>query len=139
MSRQIDWRLVERQPIISVSILAPEPTTDFTECTVPALVDTGSTTSGITPRVANQLGLVGIGKRPLVSARNENQVERYVFRIGLRDDDAKGEPAIPFVFDAVIGFELRAGFRFEALLGMDILRNCDLLMNRSGACSLVYG
>ncbi len=89
--------------------------------------------------VARELGLVGIGKRPLVSARHDDQVERYVFRVGLRASDVATEPTIPFVFEAVIGFELRAGFRFEALLGMDILRQCDLTMMRNGRCSLLFG
>lgn len=139
MSHRIEWFHDNRQPIISVSILAPEPLTNFTEHAVPALIDTGSTTSGITPAVAAELGLVGIGKRPLVSARHDDQVERYVFRVGLRGSGISSEPTIPFVFDAVIGFELRAGFRFEALLGMDILRQCDLSMTRDGQCSLVFG
>ena len=139
MSHRIEWRHDNRQPIISVSILAPEPLTNFTEHEVPALLDTGSTTSGITKRVANELGLVGIGKRPLVSARHDDQVERFVFRIGLRASAASSAPTIPFVFDAVIGFELRAGFRFEALLGMDILSQCDLSMSRVGQCRLTFG
>lgn len=139
MSRRIAWRHDNRQPIISVSILAPEPLSNFTEHSAPALVDTGSTTSGITRRVARELGLIGIGKRPLVSARNDDRVGRYVFRVGLRESDSSTGPTFPFIFEAVIGFELRAGFRFEALLGMDIPGQCDLSMSRSGRCSLVFG
>jgi hypothetical protein len=139
MSRRIDWCHDNRQPIISISILAPEPLANFTEHSVPALIDTGSTTSGITQRVATELGLIGIGKRPLVSARHDDQVERYVFRVGLRESANPAEPTIPFIFEAVIGFELRAGFSFGALLGMDILRQCDLTMNRKGHCSLAFG
>ena len=138
MSRQIDWQLQNRQPIISVSIIVPEPHADLTECNVDALVDTGSTTSGITAAVANTLGLMGIGKRPLVSARHDDQVERFIFRIGLRDGQRSDVPSIPFIFDAVIGFELRQGFRFQALLGMDMLRHCDLQFNRDGRCSLTF-
>lgn len=37
-------------------------------------------------------------------------------------------PAFPFVFDEVTGFELANSFTFEALLGMDILSQCDLSM-----------
>jgi len=139
MSHRIEWRHDNRQPIILISILAPEPLTSFTEHSVAALVDTGSTTSGITRRVAEELGLTGIGKRPLVSARHDDQVERYVFRVGLRGSESRFQPTFPFVFEAVIGFELRPGFRFEALLGMDILGQCDLSMARTGDCSLVFG
>lgn len=98
MSRFIEWRHDSRQPVIPVSILAPEPLTNLTEHGVRALVDTGSTTSGITRRVAEELDLTGIGKRPLMSARHDDQVERYVFRIGLRPSDDRVEPTIPFVF-----------------------------------------
>jgi hypothetical protein len=105
---------------------------------VQALVDTGSTTSGITAGVAQRLGLKGVGKRPLVSARHDDQVERFIFRVGIVDRLVDA-PSIPFVFPAVIGFELRAGFRFEALIGIDILEQCDLEMKRTGHCSLHFG
>jgi hypothetical protein len=139
MLRCIEWRHDARQPVISVSILAPEPLTNFTEHSVPALIETGSTTSGITRRVADELGLSGTGKRPLMSARHDDQVERFVFRVGLRASSEQLKPSIPFVFSAVIGFEIRNGFRFEALLGMDILSQCDLEMKRSGKCKLTFG
>ena len=138
MSQFIEWKHDGRQPLIRVSILAPAPHSDLRAETVEALVDTGSTTSGITSRIADSLGIVGIGKRPLVSARSDDQVERYVFRVGLTGSP-DGIPSFPFVFDGIIGFELRPGFRFEALIGMDILSQCDLSMDRRGRCALRFG
>lgn len=136
----IRWRHDGRQPIIPILILAPAPATDLGGVRVDALLDTGSTTSGITKGVATNLGLVGRGKRPLVSARNDDQVERYLFRIALQPDDEQGgPPSFPFVFEESIGFELRNGFRFEALIGMDVIRQCDLSMARSGNCQLRFG
>ena len=103
-----------------------------------ALVDTGSTTSGITPRVANSLGLSGIGKRPIGSAQGEGQAERFLFRIGLMPDHrAEDPPSFPFIFDELI--ELTNAFQFQALIGMDILAQCDFASDRDGRCSLRFG
>jgi len=81
-----------------------------------------------------------LGKRPLTSAQGQGQVERYAFRIGLHTIDAGADaPSFPFVFDEVIGIELTNAFEFDALLGMDVLRQCDFEMRRDGRCSLRFG
>jgi hypothetical protein len=63
--------------------------------------------SGVASALAKQLGLHGLGKRPLTSAQGEGQVERYAFRIGLilprSPEDA---PSFPFIFEEVIEIEL---------------------------------
>ena len=104
-----------------------------------ALIDTGSSISGIAVRIADQLSLTRLGKRPLKSAQGEGQVERYAFRLGIPPPGATGEPAFPFVFDEVIGIELTNAFEFTALIGMDILNQCDFTTDRSGRCTLRSG
>jgi hypothetical protein len=136
---RIEWRRDQRRIVIPVSILAPAPASDLTGVQGRALLDTGSTTSGITKSVASTLGLVGRGKRPLGSAQGEGQAERYLFRIGVAPDTPAGAPAFPFIFEEVIGFELSNSFQFEALIGMDILNQCDFVMERDGRCSLQFG
>jgi hypothetical protein len=137
---EIDWRREQRRLVIPVLILAPSPAGDLTGVEGQALIDTGSTTSGITKAVASTLGLVGRGKRPLGSAQGEGQAERYLFRIGLKaGPTAEAEPSFPFIFEEVIGFELTNNFQLEALLGMDILGQCDLAMRRDGRCLLRFG
>ena len=136
---EINWVHDGRQPIIPVSILAPAPATDLTAVEAAALVDTGSTVSGITSEIATQLGLTGIGKRPLVSARSEDQAERLVFRVGLKGSKSGDAPAYPYIFEETIGFELKNGFRFDALIGMDILRQCDFSIKRDGSFRLAFG
>ena len=90
--------------------------------------------------MAEKLGLIGRGKRPIGSAQGEGQAERYLFRIGLKPErPGDSAPAFPFVFDEVIGFELANSFQFEALLGMDILARCDFTMRRDGVCILRFG
>lgn len=100
-----------------------------------ALIDTGSSVSGVASKLAESLGLVGLGKRPLKSAQGEGQVERYAFRIGLKPEN----PGFPFVFEEVIGIELTDAFEFTALIGMDILGQCDLTLQRGGRCEIRFG
>lgn len=102
------------------------------------MVDTGSTTSAVTPRVVKALTLQQLGKRPLGSAQGEGQAERYLFRIAFDTPDST-VPEFPFLFEEVIGFELTDSFQFDALIGMDILRQCDLLIRRDGFCRLSFG
>lgn len=87
--------------------------------------------------LAQSLNLKGLGKRPLKSAQGESQVERYAFRVGFHVDRA--DSAFPFVFEEVIGIELTNAFEFNALIGMDILGQCDFTMDRTGRCSLAFG
>ena len=137
MSQCIEWRHDGRRIVLPVLILPPEPTTDLTGFEAQALVDTGSTTSAVTPRVAKALGLRKMGKRPLGSAQGLGQAERYLFRIGVRSPVAG--LAFPYLFDEVSGFELSDSFQLDALIGMDILRQCDFRMQRNGDCTLSLG
>jgi len=58
--------------------------------------------------------------------------------VGLKPDE-ESELAFPFVFEEVIGIELTSAFEFDALLGMDILSQCDFRSDRNGNCSLAFG
>lgn len=93
--------------------------------------------TGVKGSVAEKLGLVGRGKRPIGGIGGEEQAERYLFRIALFGDGAS--PTLPFAFDDVLGFELRDSFSFDVLLGMDILRQCDFELLRSGRGTLTVG
>lgn len=136
----IDWTRERRRILLPLIVMRPFPATDLTGVDAVALLDTGSSISGITRRLAEQLGLAGLGKRPLRSAQGEGQVERYAFRIGLFPDESDTiKPSFPFIFDEVIGIELANAFEFNALLGMDILAQCDFSMRRDGGCRLTFG
>jgi hypothetical protein len=137
MSQCIEWRHDGRRLVVPVVILPPEPTSILTGVEAAALLDTGSTTSAITRRIAKGFGLQPLGKRPLGSAQGLGQAERYLFRIGLRPPI--DGPAFPFLFDEVSGFELSDSFELDALIGMDILKQCDFSMRRARACSLTFG
>lgn len=136
----IDWRREPRRVLLPVVVLAPYPATNLIGLEAKALVDTGSSVSGVAQRLAKQLELRPLGKRPLTSAQGEGQVERYGFRIGFRPNSAApSEPSFPLVFEEVIGIELTNAFEFDALLGMDILGQCDFEMRRDGSCQLRFG
>lgn len=136
----IEWQREPRRILLPILVLAPYPITDLTGLQARALLDTGSSVSGLASRLASSLGLVGLGKRPLLSAQGEGQVERYAFRVGLTaGPEGDGQPAFPFVFAEVIGIELTNAFEFDALLGMDILGQCDLHLQRDGRCRLAFG
>ena len=137
MSHRIEWRHDGRRIALPVLLLPPQPSVDLGGIPATALLDTGSTTSGLTARAAKSLGLIKRGKRPLGSAQGEGQAERYLFRFGMRL--GIGVPSFPFVFDDVIGFELADSFTLDALIGMDVLRMCDFSINRNGRCILQFG
>jgi len=135
-----EWKREHRRILLPVLILAPYPITDFAGVEATALIDTGSSVSGVAIRIAETLSLTRLGKRPLTSAQGQGQVERYAFRVGLWPDRASSDPpAFPFVFDEVIGIELTNAFEFNALIGMDILGLCDLEVMRDRTCRLRFG
>jgi Aspartyl protease len=137
MSQFIEWRHGGRRIVLPISILPPEPAFDLTGIAGIALVDTGSTTSAVTPRVVKALGLRPLGKRLLGSAQGEGMAERYIFRVGLHSADEA--PTFPYIFPEIVGFELSDSFQFEALIGMDILGQCDFSITKSRTCRLTFG
>ena len=130
-----------RRVTLPILILRPDPPTDFDGYAATALLDTGATASGITPRVVDALGLFSIGKRPLGSARGEEQAERYLCRIGLHAtaELSPGMNTLPFTFEPMLVFGLTDAFRFDAILGMDVLSQCDFRMDRRGHTLLSFG
>lgn len=136
---EVEWKREPHRILLPVLILPPAADGNPASIGCPALLDTGSTISGVTGRVARTLGLARLGRRPLGSAQGEGQVQRFLFRIGLRPGDEFGVPRLPFVFGDIIGFELTNSFQFEALLGMDVLSQCDFATDRAGRCRLGFG
>lgn len=124
--------------ILPVKVYRPYPETDLAHIEGRALIDTGSTVSGVANTIAEQLALETVGKRPLVSALQIAQADRYMFRLGFDLPDSGG-PAFPYIFPAVMGFGLVPTEHFDVLIGMDILRVCDLTILRTGNFHLAFG
>ena len=140
MSRTIEWQHDGSRLVVPVIVYPPLTGTTFEGVSGKALIDTGSTTTGITARIAGQLGLHSIGKRLISTVGGERHIDRYIFRIGLDGGDANdGAPTFPFIFEDVVGFELLDSFSFDVLLGMDIVRQCELLVAPGNRCRLRFG
>lgn len=134
----IEWAHDQRRIILPVRILRADNPLDLSFVDALALVDTGATVSGLDHKIAERLGLESLGKRPLQSAHGLGHSERFMFRIGLMADGAN-ENDLPFVFEPCFGFGLHASDHFSALIGMDILSQCDFSIDRNGRCRLAFG
>lgn len=134
---QIDWRHDGRRVTLPVKILGAENIADMTSVDATALIDTGATVSGINAEIARSLNLQPVGKRPIMTAHGLAHIEHYLFRVGVYPDGWNAP--YPYIFNEVIGLSLSGTENFSALLGMDILRNCDFSIDRSGNCRLVFG
>jgi hypothetical protein len=126
----------DQKILLTVSILASENPTDLTCLEAVALLDTGSTVSGLGPKVISELGLESYGKRLLGSATDLRMVDYFIFRIGLF---GRADAKIPYVFPELDGFGWPEPKRFDVILGMDVLSQCDFRMNRAGQWQLAFG
>jgi hypothetical protein len=135
----LEWAREQHRILLPIQILLPFPVSLLTGVNATALLDTGSSISGVALALAESLGLHRLGKLPLKSAQGLGQVERYAFRVGLLPGDPGRAPSFPFVFDEVVGIELTNTFEFNALIGMDVLARCDFSMERTGRCRLRFG
>ena len=139
----IRWRHNGRNILLPIAVLRPGASLDLTHIDVMALVDTGATTSAISLPTVKSLGLISHTKKLLKSAHGEDVVPYYVFRVGLfADIDPQQEdsvPILPFVFAESEGFACQAGTDFQAILGMDVLSQCDFSIDRLGRCLLSFG
>lgn len=140
MSRTIEWRHDGSRLVVPVIVYPPLTGTTFEGVTGNALIDTGSTTTGVTAKIAQKLGLQSIGKRLISTVGGEKHIDRTIFRIGLDGCAADNDfPTFPYVFEEVVGFELLDSFSFDVLLGMDILRQCELLIAPRNRGRLTFG
>ena len=127
-----------RQILLPIAILASDNPADLTHVRAVALLDTGATTSGIAPSIVEGLDLSSYEKRRLVVATEDRIADYYLFRIGLFPDDHL-DGGLSFVFAETLGFGIRPTGSFDMILGMDVLRQCDLRVDRSRNWQLDFG
>jgi Aspartyl protease len=140
MPRTIEWRHDGKKLVVPVLVYPPLTGTTFEGITGKALIDTGSTTTGVTGAIAKQHGLRSIGKRLISTVGGEKHIDRFIFRIGLDGQDPTNDaPTFPCIFEEVVGFELLDSFSFDVLVGMDILRQCELTIAPGNRCRLAFG
>ena len=78
------------------------------------------------------------------SATDEIFVSYYLFRIGLFSsvqltDLPQDASILPFVIGELDGFSWGRHADFDVIVGMDILSQCDIALDRSGTCKMLFG
>ncbi len=127
----LDFRHDGRRVLLDLIVLRPAPATDLTSSPARALLDTGANVSGVSGLIAKKLDLPARGKLPIQTAGGLIQATRYLFRFGFEQDGS-----FPYIVDDLLGFELINSDVFDVVLGMDVLRRCDLMLKRDGTARL---
>jgi hypothetical protein len=131
-----------RKILLSAVVLGSRNPADLTHVVVTALLDTGATCSAISPAIIRQLELKPYQRRHLRVATEDRLVEYYFFRVGLFPDESDTvlqRDGLPFVFAEVDGFGMRESMDFGLIIGMDVLSQCDLDLDRTGHWRLTFG
>lgn len=115
---------------------APAPSV-FSE-PVKALIDTGATSTSVSPQVAQTLKLRPSGKRDVMTANGLRRARFFEFHVAML---CRGEGATPFYLlpRTVKGDELNSDrFVFDILLGMDVISQGDLSIRKDGTFSFEF-
>ena len=121
VSFDADFLAPEQEPALSV----------FSE-PVKALIDTGATSTSVSPQVAQTLRLRPSGKRDVMTANGLRRARFFEFHVAML---GQGEAATPFYLlpKTAKGDELNSDrFVFDILLGMDVISQGDLSIRRDG-------
>ena len=127
VSLEADFLTPDREPAPSV----------FSE-PVKAQIDTGATSTSVSPQVALALRLRPSGKRDVMTANGLRRARFFEFHVAML---GKGEGATPFYMlpRTVKGDELNSDrFVFDILLGMDVISQGDLSVRRDGTFSFEF-
>lgn len=141
--RSINWFHSRSRLVLPVVLLAP-PTADNPNLSFRAtgLLDTGATSTGIRSDLAEALRLRPKGTRRIETANGVLMATEFLVRIGLvcgddRDPNFVADQNQPYVLDHVFtGFELQKGFRYPAIIGMDVLGRCFMTITPDGEAEL---
>jgi hypothetical protein len=110
---------------------------DYRECT--ALVDTGARRTCVSESVAQTVGLQRIGRADVWNIRRSEPHWTYLFHVGIWPDSEDGSPsAIYGIGDEVEGIDVGNHPYFDVLLGMDIISQARLVLEKSGHFSLTF-
>ena len=130
------------QVFIPVVVLAPlvNGTGSYNKFT--ALIDTGATSTCITPKVAQQLNLSASGRRGVHGVSGLQYHNSYMFEIGfdrpvLRPDGTSYN-SIAVMPKLIVGTEFFVNTGFDVLLGMDVLSLGSLKIEGNGTCSFAF-
>lgn len=134
---QIEGRHDGRRILLPVAVLRSDNPLDLTHGVFVGLLDTGATTSWVSPKVIAQLDLVELMKERVSFGLDQQMASVYLFRLGL----FAGHPndgVLPYVFAETRGFRLHQRADFDVILGMDILGQSTFSMSPSGEWHLQF-
>ena len=134
----IEGRHDGRRILFPVAVLAARDPLDLTHEVYQGLLDTGATSSWVTPKVIEDLSLREIGKETVSVATEERTTSVFLFRIGVFATVGIESP-LPYIFPDITGFRLAQRQGFDVLIGMDVIRQCDLTVSQSGRWQLDFG
>lgn len=124
-----------RQILVPVAIAPPLAIANQSVELATALLDTGATRSLIIRELAERLALPFVGKHRLISARSEEKVDQFAFRLGFQRDGSSW----PWFLDQdFIGLEFRNLSSFQVIIGMDIIRMGTLEVNRDNSWRFAF-
>jgi predicted aspartyl protease len=127
VSRDTDFLAPDRAPALSV----------FSEA-VKALIDTGATSTSVSPQVVRSLGLRPSGKRDVLTANGLKRARFFEFHVAIIGKD-EGTPPFILLPKTVRGDELNSDrFVFDILLGMDVISQGDLSVRRDGTFTFEF-
>jgi len=142
----IEWRHNRERLILPIVILPGYNSLNPTQTLqTNGLLDTGATGTGIRGDLARALELRPKGQRRVLTANGDIMAQEYLFRVGFVCGDYTDphfDPLTqqPYVLDKeVLGFELGERFPYPMLIGMDVIAQGDLAINRSGTARLMIG
>jgi hypothetical protein len=126
-----------RRILLPIAVLRSKDPADLTHEIYTALLDTGATTSWISPKVISDLGLTEVGKDRVSFAMDQRLAPVYLFRLGAFADGTIGQ-GLPFVFAETRGFRMNQRDDFDVILGMNVLSQGDLSVRRTGDWNLKF-
>jgi hypothetical protein len=95
------------------------------------LLDTASNVSGVSPAIVSQLGLPSVGP-PTTTTGIGGVFTVQLYRVSLHIRDAKAPALLMLTIPALPVMELPPGPSCDALIGMDVLRQCKLNLDGPG-------
>jgi len=134
----IDGRHDGRRILFEAAVLTSRDPLDLSYGRYTVLLDTGATSSWITPRVISEMNLVELGRETVSVATEERVASTYLFRVAFFPVVALSNQ-LPYVFPDITGFRLAQRIGFDLLLGMDILKQTDFSLSRDGSWRLRFG
>lgn len=135
---EISGRHDGRRILLPVAVLRSDNPTDLSHAIYTGLLDTGATTSWVSPRVIQELGLVELMKERVSFAMSEETASVFLFRLGLFVNGLHRN-SLPYVFAETRGFKLNQREDFDVILGMDVLAQGDFATFRDGHWTLKFG